>query len=69
MKTQIKLFFSGILILISLGGCASGDPVYMEPIGWSFRPRPDFFYEPPGGSDFAQPPLGPEFMQPPPPPP
>ena len=69
MKPQIALTLTRILIAISLGGCASGDPVYVEPVGWGFRPRPIIFYEPPGGPEFTQPPLGPEFAPPPPPPP
>jgi hypothetical protein len=69
VKPQIALTLTGILITISLGGCASGDPVYIEPVGWGFRPRPIIFYEPPGGPEFAQPPFGPDFAPPPPPPP
>ena len=68
MKPQIVLSLSGILILISLGGCATGDPVYIEPVGWGYRPRPIFFYEQPGGPEFVRPELGPEFAPPPPPP-
>jgi len=66
MKTQVVFTLSGILILISLGGCASGDPVYIEPVGWGFRHRPVFFYDPPADPDFVQPALGPEFVPPPP---
>jgi len=33
MKPQIVFTLSGMMILISLGGCASGDPVYIEPVG------------------------------------
>lgn len=68
IKPQTAFTFYGILILIFLGGCASGDPIYIEPVGWGFRPRPLFIYEPPGGPDFVQPMLGPEFAPPPPPP-
>lgn len=67
MKPRITLTLYGVLILISLGGCASGDPVYIEPVGWGFRPRPIFLYEQPGEPDFVQPLLGPEFAPPPPP--
>ena len=66
MKSQFTFTLSGILILISLGGCASGDTVYVEPVGWGFRHRPVFIYEPPDGPDVVQTPLGPEYLQPPP---
>ena len=68
MKPRIVLTLYGLLILISLGGCASGDPVYIEPVGWGFRPRPVFVYEPPGEPGFIQPMPEPEFAPPPPPP-
>ena len=67
MKSQFTFTLSGILILISLGGCASGDTVYVEREGWGFRHRPVFIYEPPDGPDVVQTPLGPEYVQPPPP--
>ena len=65
MTSQFTFTLSGILILISLGGCASGDTVYVEPVGWGFRHRPVFIYEPPDGPDVVQTPLGPEYLQPP----
>lgn len=66
MKSQFTFTLSGILILISLGGCASGDTVYVEREGWGFRHRPVVIYEPPDGPDVVQTPLGPEYLQPPP---
>lgn len=65
MKPQTALTLFGISILTSLGGCASGDPVYVEPLDWRFRPRPIFLYEQPDGPEFAPPPLAPEFVPPP----
>ena len=69
MKLHVVFTLSGILFLISLGGCASGDPVYIEPVGWGFRHRPVFIYEPPVEPNYVQTPLGPAFAAPPPPPP
>ncbi len=56
MKQKMGFDLPGILTLISLGGCASGDPVYVVPAGPDFPPPPAPFFAPPGEPGFGPPP-------------
>lgn len=56
MKQKKRFALPAILILISLGGCASGDNVYVAPAGPGFPPPPSLFFGPPGGPGFGPPP-------------
>jgi hypothetical protein len=66
MKNKKILIFQ-LMILISMAGCTSSDPVYVVPAGPGFPPPPGPFFEQPGGPGFAPPPPGPRFGPPPPP--
>jgi|APCry1669189070_1035195.scaffolds.fasta_scaffold60585_2 hypothetical protein len=65
MKNK-KILLAQILLLLSIGGCASGDPIYVVPAGPGFPPPHDPFFRPPGGPGFAPAPPGPGFAPPPP---
>lgn len=54
-----------VFTLISLVGCAGGEPVYVMPAGPGFPPPPAPFFGGPGGPGFTPPP-GPGYAPPPP---
>ena len=66
MKNK-KVLLIQIMLLLSIGGCASDDPVYISPVGPGFGPPPPGpLFGTPGGPGFGPPQPGPGFAPPPP---